>query len=262
MGEGRTTRAGLPSTLPADPEVGLKRPFLQQSFRLDRDDGAVAASRVVVVEDDDALRVALVEALRRDGYVVEALASAAGFSDLITVFRPHLLVLDVMLPGGRDGFGLARDGRAHGGLGIVVLTARDAVEDRLRGFESGADDYLIKPFSMAELLARVRALLRRLGEVTDVLQVGDLIVDEGASLATRAGATLPLTATELRLLVHLASRPGRTLSKTVLLTQVWGYGDFDPNLVEVHMSALRRKTEEHGPRLIHTVRGLGYVLRV
>jgi two-component system OmpR family response regulator len=143
-----------------------------------------------------------------------------------------------------------------------VLTARDAVEDRLRGFESGADDYLIKPFSMAELLARVRALLRRLGEVTDVLQVGDLIVDEGASLATRAGATLPLTATELRLLVHLASRPGRTLSKTVLLTQVWGYGDFDPNLVEVHMSALRRKTEEHGPRLIHTVRGLGYVLRV
>jgi len=131
----------------------------------------------------------------------------------------------------------------------------------MRGFEAGADDYLVKPFATVELLARVGAVLRRLGRVPSTVGVGDLVVDEGAGVAVRAGHQLPLTATEFRLLAYLVANRGRTLSKTQILTQVWGYEDYDPDLVEVHTSSLRRKVEAHGPRLIHTERGLGYVVR-
>jgi two-component system OmpR family response regulator len=135
------------------------------------------------------------------------------------------------------------------------------VPDRLAGFAAGADDYLVKPFAMAELVARVRAVLNRRGRWPGAVEVGDLLVDEPAGTATRAGARLDLTATELRLLGYLVGNRGRTVSKTQILTQVWGYGDYDPNLVEVHVSALRRKLEAHGDRLVHTVRGLGYTVR-
>lgn len=218
----------------------------------------------MVVEDEDVIRQGVVTALAGAGYAVRALADGAEFTAALAAFRPDVLVLvlvlDWMLPG-RDGLALAREARRTCDAGIIVLTARDAVGDRLRGFETGADDYLVKPFVMAELLARVRALARRLGREPTAIEVGDLLIDADAGLATRAGRDLELTATELRLLSYLADNRGRALSKTQILTQVWGYEDYDPNLVEVHVSALRRKSEAHGPRLLHTVRGIGYTLR-
>jgi DNA-binding response OmpR family regulator len=213
---------------------------------------------VVLVEDEEPVRAAVARALERDGVAV------TGFADypdpgVILAACPDLAVLDVMLPGG-DGFELARKLRAARDLPIVFLTARDAVEDRLDGFALGADDYLVKPFALEELLARVRAVLRRAGRLGTAIEAGDVVVDEQAGLATRSGSPLELTPTELRLLAYLVRERGLVLSKHQLLTQVWGYDAYDPNVVEVHVSALRRKLEAHGPRIVHTVRGLGYRL--
>jgi two-component system OmpR family response regulator len=215
-------------------------------------------ARVVVVEDEEAVREAVVRALAEEGYAVAAFADACE-SQAILHGAPDLAVLDVLLPGG-DGFTLARTLRAHRDVPVVFLTARDGVADRLEGFEIGADDYLVKPFALEELLARVRAVLRRTGRVAEPLQVGDLLIDESTGVATRAGHPLGLTPTELRLVAYLARHRGKLLSKTQILTQVWGYDAYAPNLVEVHVSALRRKIETHGPRIIHTVRGVGYRL--
>jgi DNA-binding response OmpR family regulator len=135
------------------------------------------------------------------------------------------------------------------------------VSDRQRGRDRGADDYVVKPFVLAELVARVSAVLRRLGRTPSTVQIGDLVVDADSAVVLRGDVSIELTATELRLLRYLAAQRGRVVGKTQILTAVWGYEDYDPNLVEVHVSALRRKLEEHGPRLLHTVRGLGYVLR-
>jgi DNA-binding response OmpR family regulator len=144
----------------------------------------------------------------------------------------------------------------------MMLTAADTVGERLEGFNAGADDYILKPFSMAEVLARIQALLRRTGVLTSaVRQVADIIIDDAARTVLRDGHALDLTRTEFDLLAVLAKHPGQVLSKVQLLTQVWGFDAYDVNLVEVHMSSLRRKLESHGPRLIQTVRGVGYVLR-
>ena len=218
-------------------------------------------ARVLLVEDEPALRDALAAAFTGAGYRVRALPDATGFDESVRGFRPDLAVLDLMLPGGRDGFALARAIRGHRDCGVIILTARDALPDRVRGFEVGADDYVVKPFELAEVLLRARAVLRRLGRVPDTVEVGDLVLDESAGVVVRGGVELELTATEYRLLAYLVANRGRTLSKTQLLTQVWGYDEYDPNLVEVHVSALRRKLEQHGPRLVHTVRGHGYSLR-
>jgi DNA-binding response OmpR family regulator len=212
--------------------------------------------RVVVVEDDEAVRTAVEQALHGEGFVVAGFAHAAD-ADAILATAPDLAVLDVMLPHG-DGFELARRVRACRDLPIVFLTARDAVEDRLVGFALGADDYLVKPFALEELLARVRAVLHRTGRLSAPLEAGDTLVDEQAGRASRAGHDLALTPTELRLLAFLVRHRGMVLSKHQLLTQVWGYEAFDPNVVEVHVSALRRKLEANGPRVLETVRGLGY----
>jgi DNA-binding response OmpR family regulator len=142
----------------------------------------------------------------------------------------------------------------------MFVTACDAIDDRLRGFGLGADDYLVKPFALAELLARVRAVLQRTGRVSAPLVAGDLLVDEQAGFAQRGGSDLGLTATELRLLAFMIRHRGAVLSKPQLLTQVWGYDAYDHNLVEVHVSALRRKLERYGPRVVETVYGLGYRL--
>jgi two-component system OmpR family response regulator len=218
-------------------------------------------ARVLVVEDEDAIRAPLAAALRGAGHEVREVADGAGFEDVVDAYRPDLALLDVQLPGGRDGFALAAALRERSDCAVLMVTARDAVDDRLRGFAAGADDYVVKPFATVEVLARVGAILRRLGRVPSTVQVGDLVVDEDARLAVRSGQALELTATEFKLLAYLAGHRGRILSKTQLLTQVWGYDEYDPNLVEVHVSALRRKLEQHGPRLIHTARGLGYVVR-
>jgi two-component system, OmpR family, response regulator len=222
--------------------------------------GRLPRARVLVVEDDAPIRQALATAYEQDGHTAHALADGTRFEEEVDAFRPDLVVLDVMLPG-RDGFALARAVQGRGDPAVLFLTARDDLDDRLRGFDVGADDYVVKPFAVAELLARSNAALRRLGRLPQTVQVGDLVLDGAAVLAARAGQRLDLTATEWRLLSYLAAQRGRTVSKTQILTQVWGYDDYDPNLVEVHISALRRKSEAHGPRLIHTVRGLGYVLR-
>lgn len=218
--------------------------------------------RVLLVEDDPPIRSAVEVALRSEGYEVRAEADGTLLQQVNAHFRPDLAVLDVRLPVGPDGYSMAGLLRRAGGIPLLFLTAADSVDDRLAGFRAGADDYLIKPFSMAELLARVQALLRRSGRLTSsTQQVGDLAVDDDARTVVRAGRPLDLTRTEYELLAMLMSHTGKVLSKTQLLTQVWGFDAYDPNLVEVHMSALRRKLEAAGPRLIHTVRGAGYVLR-
>lgn len=217
--------------------------------------------RLLVVEDDDTIRESVQMALAGAGFEVRSTSDGAGLEELLTQWRPALVVLDWMLPG-RDGLALARLIRATSAAAIVMLTAREAVADRLRGFDVGVDDYLAKPFVTEELLARVKAVLRRLGAIGSTVQVGDLVIDEDAGYAARGGEPLGLTATEFRLLAYLAAHRDRVLSNAQILTQVWGYDAYADNLVQVHMSALRRKIEAHGDRLIHTERGLGYVLRV
>jgi two-component system OmpR family response regulator len=222
--------------------------------------GAVSVARILIVEDTEAIRAAVWSALRDSGYEVLARPDGRELEADLAQFRPDLVVLDIMLPG-RDGFQLLEAIRRASNAGVVMLTARDGVPDRLRGLEAGADDYVLKPFVLAELVARVGAVLRRLGRTPSAVQIGDLLVDADSGVVLYAGATVEVTATELRLLCYLAAQRGRVVSKTQILTSVWGYEDYDPNLVEVHVSALRRKLEAHGPRLLHTVRGLGYVLR-
>jgi two-component system, OmpR family, response regulator len=226
--------------------------------------------RVLLVEDDDALRDAVTSALSGDGYTVHAEPDGTRIRQVAADFRPDLAALDVRLPQGPSGLSIARllrDSSSDGHdspeqLPIIFLTAADTTADRLAGFAAGADDYLVKPFAMAELLARVRALLRRAGKLTsEVWHVGDVVIDEADRTVHRHGTTIELTRTEFDLLVELGRRPDRVLSKTQLLGSVWGFASYDPNLVEVHISALRRKLERHGPRLIHTVRGSGYRLR-
>lgn len=215
---------------------------------------------MLVVEDSEAIRTAVLAALRDAGHAVAGAADGSGLERDLETFRPDLVVLDVMLPG-RDGFALLDVVRRQCDSGVIMLTARDGVADRLRGLTTGADDYVVKPFVLAELVARVTAVLRRLGRAPSTVEVADLVLDAGSGVAVRGGTPLDLTATELRLLGYLAAQRGRVVSKTQILTAVWGYDAYDPNLVEVHVSALRRKLELHGPRLLHTVRGLGYVLR-
>jgi DNA-binding response OmpR family regulator len=165
-----------------------------------------------------------------------------------------------MLPG-RDGFALIDVIREWGDIGIVLITARDGLADRVRGLDGGADDYVVKPFELAELVSRVGAVLRRRGRLPRALQVGDLMLDVDAGVAVRAGHALDLTATELRLLHFLVEQRSRIVSANQILSAVWGYDAYDPNLVQVHISGLRRKLEAHGPRIVHTVRGIGYRLQ-
>ncbi|HMR94355.1 MAG TPA: response regulator transcription factor [Microthrixaceae bacterium] len=215
--------------------------------------------RILVVEDEDTLRRAMADSLTDEGYVVGAFADGRDL-DAMVAFSADLAVLDVMVPG-RDGFQIAAALRARRDVPVLFVTARDALDDRLTGFGVGADDYVVKPVALVELAARARAILRRTGHLhIDTLTVGDLTVHGEEPRVVRRGAEIDVTATEWRLLLHLARNRGRTLSKTQLLTHVWGYDAFDPNLVEVHISALRRKLEAHGPRVISTVRGVGYRL--
>ena len=217
-------------------------------------------ARVVLVEDEPSVRGALEQALTREGLTV---TSFSDFTDPEKILgtAPDLAVLDVILPSG-DGFELAHQIRNRRDLPVIFLTARSAMDDRIAGFDLGADDYLVKPLAVEELLARVRAVLRRTGRLGATLDVGDVLVDEEAGFGSRGGHDLGLTSTELRLLSFLVRHRGAVLSKSQLLTQVWGYDAYDPNIVEVHISALRRKLEAHGPRIIHTVHGLGYRLVV
>jgi len=217
---------------------------------------------VLIVEDDSTLRTALVHVLEREELNVRAVTDADEARRAAQTFRPDVAILDVSLPGSESGFDVARWLKGRGDIALMFVTAADALDDRLRGFDLGADDYLVKPFAVPELVARLKAVLRRAGRlVSSTVQVRDLVVDEATREAIRGGNQLSLTPLEFDLLLVLAKHPDEVFSKRQLLALVWGFADFDPNLVEVHVSALRRKLEEHGPRLIDTARNAGYVLR-
>ena len=228
---------------------------------------AATRPRVLVVDDDRAVRESLRRSLEFNGYDVslacdgaEALAGIAGFG-------PDVVVMDVMMPR-LDGLEATRALRAAGNdVPILVLTARDAVGDRVEGLDAGADDYLTKPFALQELLARLRALLRRVvpreEDADETLTFSDLSLDLASREVRRSDRPIELTRTEFTLLEMFLRRPRRVLERSFILEEVWGY-DFPTtaNSLEVYVGYLRRKTEAEGePRLIHTVRGVGYVLK-
>lgn len=219
-------------------------------------------ARVLVVEDDPLIRSSLEAALHDEGYRVRAEADGCALREALGQFRPDLVILDVRLPAGPDGYALARTLRAESDVPILFLTADDSLDARLAGFDVGADDFLAKPFSMAELLARARALLRRAGRLSsEVRQLGDLIIDDRARVVVRGDHRIELTPTEYNILYLLTRNPGKVVPKERLLSEVWGLDAYETNRVEVQLHGLRRKLEAHGPRLVHTVRQLGYVFR-
>jgi len=218
--------------------------------------------RVLVIEDDGAVLDAISIALRGEGFDVRTEFDGSAIDQLLRDFRPDLAILDVRIPSGPDGYAMAATLRDTCDVPVLMLTAADRVEDRLRGFRAGADDYVGKPFAMAELLARSQALLRRSGRQPGATTtLGDLTVDHKTRRVTYAGIELELTRTEFDLLSVLLRHQGQILSKQQLLVHIWGFDAFDPNVVEVHVSALRRKLEAHGPRVIDTVRSVGYIIR-
>ena len=220
-----------------------------------------APARVLVVEDDVAIAELVAAALGREGFETCLAGDAVAAAAMAKTFHPDLAILDVRLGPGADGLAVARQLRRSSDLPVVFLTEASSVEDRLAGFETGADDYIAKPFELAELLARVRALLRRSGRLTSaVWAVGALSIDEGGRRVFLDGELLDLTRIEFDLLLALARQPGRVATKTQLLANVWGFDGYDPNLVEVHISSVRRKLGG-GAGLVQTVRGVGYVLR-
>jgi two-component system, OmpR family, response regulator MprA len=221
--------------------------------------------RVLVVEDDDAIAQVLKRSLRMEGYEVRVAPDGTVALDEAHGFLPDLVILDLGLPG-IDGLEVARELRSQDDdVPILVLTARDAVESRVEGLDAGADDYLVKPFERQELLARLRALLRRRpprGQAN--LSVGDLKLNPDTHEVARAERPIDLTQREFELLEYLMRNERIVISRQRLLDEVWGYDPFSmTNTIEVFVSNLRRKLEAGGePRLLHTIRGAGYVLRV
>jgi DNA-binding response OmpR family regulator len=220
--------------------------------------------RILIVEDQKTLAASLRRGLQEEGFEATSAHSGEEGYYLATTNPPDALVLDVMLPG-RDGFQVLRDLRARGFAGpVLILTSRDSVEDRVRGLDGGADDYLVKPFAFAELVARLRALLRRgLGGRELVLRADNLEVDLVARRVVRAGAEAELTAREFELLVFLLRHKNTTVTRDMLARDVWKEPDgLMTNVIDVCVNGLRKKVESPGQRqLIHTVRGVGYALR-
>lgn len=242
-------------TLPSAP---ADRPHLT------RPDGSPV--RVLVVDDEPNLAELLTSALSLEGMDVTAALDGSSAIRMVRQSVPDIVVLDIMLPD-MDGLAVLRRLREHGArVPVLFLTARDAVEDRVLGLTAGGDDYVTKPFSLEELVARVRGLLRRRGAPTraqsSVLTVGDLQLDEEAHEVWRAGEEVQLTATEFELLRFLMRNPRRVLSKAQILDRVWHY-DFggQANIVELYVSYLRRKIDRGREPMIHTLRGVGYLLK-
>jgi two-component system OmpR family response regulator len=221
--------------------------------------------RVLVVDDEENISYLVESALQLDG--IETAKAADGYQALTAVktFNPHVIVLDVMMPG-IDGFEVLRRLRLDGiKTPVLFLTARDAIDDRVRGLKSGADDYVVKPFAIAELMARVRVALRHSDaeNATTVLSLSDLELDQDAHRVTRGGQVVSLSPTEYKLLRYLLLNSGRVLTRAQILDHVWNYDfDGDASVVETYMSYLRRKVDMVEPKLIHTIRGVGYSMRI
>jgi two-component system, OmpR family, response regulator len=222
--------------------------------------------RVLVVDDEPNIADVISMALRYEGFDVETAGNGADAIATVNSYRPHLMVLDIMLPD-MEGFEVARRlGGERAELPIVFLTARDTQEDKIRGLTTGGDDYVTKPFSLEELIARVRVILRRTGHAepdSSRLVFSDLELDEETRDVTRDGRPIDLTATEYRLLRYLMLNPRRVLTRAQLLDHVWDY-DFggDARVLETYISYLRKKVDAGAAPLIHTVRGVGYSLRL
>ena len=224
----------------------------------------VRSPRVLVVEDDEPIAEVLQRSLRMEGYEVRTSGDGLAALDLAHAFVPDLVVLDLGLPG-LDGIEVARRLRQRDDTPILMLTARDAVESRVEGLDSGADDYLVKPFERRELLARMRALLRRRPPRGSAqLVIGDLMLNPDSHEVRRGERPVALTQREFELLEYLMRNERIVVSRQQLLDEVWGYDPFSiTNTIEVFISNLRKKLEAGGePRLLHTIRGAGYVLRV
>jgi len=227
---------------------------------------ATETHRILVVDDEANIADVIAMALRFQGFVVETASDGAAALRAVESFRPDLLVLDIMLPD-MEGFDVAqRLGAQRAQVPIIFLTARDSTEDKVRGLTMGGDDYVTKPFSLEELVARVRAILRRSGLAkpeSGRLTFEDLELDEETMEVARGGQAIDLTATEYRLLRYLMLNPRRVLTRAQILDHVWNY-DFggDARVLETYISYLRKKVDSLGPPLIHTARGVGYALRV
>lgn len=224
----------------------------------------MAGERLVLVDDEDNLRSMLDAALRHHGFDVYTAATGREAIEAVARHSPDLVVLDVMLPD-LDGFEVCRRWRSEGRkTPVLFLTARDSTDDRVRGLTLGGDDYLVKPFSLEELVARINAVLRRAGlaQNNSVLRCADLELDDDAHRVVRAGTQVGLSPTEYNLLRYLLVNQGRVVSKSQILDHVWQY-DFggDGGVVETYIGYLRRKVDNVEPRLIHTLRGVGYTLR-
>jgi two-component system response regulator MprA len=220
--------------------------------------------RILIIEDDQAILKILQRGLAYEGYTVDTATEGRSGLMLARDHQPDLVVLDWMLPG-MDGLEVCHRLRtASGSVPILMLTAKDAVQDRIQGLDAGADDYMVKPFNLDELLARVRALLRRTQpDRVPVLKFADLTLDTGSRQAARDTRLVQLTAKEYELLELFLRHPKQVLTREVIFDRVWGY-DFggESNVLEVYIRYLRQKLEEGGEaRLIHTVRGVGYVMR-
>ena len=217
--------------------------------------------RVLVVDDDPALGEMLTLVLRNEGFHAAVVDRGDRALEAFRDYRPDVVLLDVMLPG-KDGIEVCREIRAESGTPIVMLTARSDTVDVVVGLESGADDYIPKPFKPKELIARIRARIRRVGEpVQETLEIGDVRIDVAGHQVTRGDEVIGLTPLEFDLLVCLARRPRQVFSREVLLEQVWGYRHAaDTRLVNVHVQRLRAKVEHdpENPRIVVTVRGVGY----
>jgi two-component system response regulator MprA len=219
--------------------------------------------RVLVADDDEGVTSVVARALTREGYDVRTAADGASALVAAREWRPDALVLDVMMPV-IDGLAVCRQIRGEQpDLGVLMLTAKDAAGDQIVGLDAGADDYLVKPFSLQVLAAHLRAVLRRREATPEVLRVADLELDTGTRSAHRGQRPIALTSTEYKLLLHLMREAGRVIPKSDLTHRVWGY-DFEgnDNVCEVYVGYLRQKLEAGSePRLIHTLRGAGYTLR-
>ncbi len=231
------------------------------------DDADLQGLRILVVDDESSITELLSTALKFVGFEVNAVGSGKAAIAAAASFMPNLIVLDIMLPD-FDGFEVCRRLRSTGDtVPVIFLTARDEHDDKLRGFTYGGDDYVVKPFSLEELLARIRAVLRRAGSAAEKpsnrLKYADLELDEERFQVTRGDDVVHLSPTEFRLLRYLMMNADRVLSKYQILDHVWQYDfDGDVSVVETYISYLRKKIDDREPRLIQTVRGFGYSLRV